>query len=201
MKETFKLISTNPWKQISKDADKLTRLAYQYKTNKVPPLGHSYTGIYHNMFLGKTNDVRKVLQIGLGKTEENSLYMWRDFFPKAKIYGISSDKKYVFKANRIQTYLGERTDTKGLRNIIDNIGSDIDMVIDEGAHNPKEIVASIQTLMPILKRDVIYVIENIDRPQTAAITAGLTNYNYYISRYHKMISRFDRLIVVTNKIG
>jgi len=198
---SFNLFNLNPFSEVQKGINKLTKLALKYKTNKTPQLGHSYIDFYYDMFSDKTGDVKKVLQIGLGDKEKNSLYFWQDFFPEAKVYGIGNNEKYVFKRNRIQTFLCGRTNSSGLKNLIDKIGSDIDLVIDEGIRSPNDITSSFQTIMPLLKKDAIYVIENTDGQQATAITDNLKNYNYNVIRHHKMISRYDRLIVVKNKIA
>ena len=196
-KKSFNLLGS--WNAVKQDINKLTKLALRYKTNKTPQSGKSYTDFYYNMFADNAGGVKKVLQIGLGNQEKNSLYMWKDFFPKAKVYGISDEKKYVFSGNRIKTFLSGRTDATGLKNIIDKIGSDIDLVVDEGTRTTKEILASFQAVMPLLKKDITYIIENTDRYQAAEIADNLKNYNVNILRHHRMISRYDRLITVTNK--
>lgn len=198
-KQSFNLFSS--WNSLKQSVNKLTKLALRYKTNKTPQSGKSYTDFYYNMFADNAGGFKKVLQIGLGKIEENSLYMWRDFFPKAKVYGISDEKKYVFSGNRIKTFLSGRTDATGLKNIIDKTGNDINLVVDEGTRTTKEILASFQAVMPLLKKDVTYIIENTDRYQAAEIADNLKNYNVNVMRHHRMISRFDRLIAVTNKIA
>lgn len=193
------IFNINPLSEIQKGIVKLNKLAYKHGTNKTPYFGHSYPNFYHYLFSGKTDNVNKVLQIGLGKVEENSLYFWKDFFPKAKIYGVGNDKKYVYKSGRIQTFLGERWDAKELHKILHKTGRDIDVVVDEGERSPQDILSSFQTLMPMFKKTTSYIIENTDSASANLITNSLKNYNVNVMRRHHMLSRSDRLIVITNK--
>lgn len=195
------IFNFDPISEVQKGINSLTRIAQKHKTNKTPLLGHSYVPFYYQIFADKNNKIEKVLQIGLGDTEKNSLFFWQDFFPIAKIFGIGNDKKYVYKRGRIQTFLSERTNSSALKSIIKETGSDIDVVVDEGNRTPKEIVSSFQTVMPLLKKDVTYIIENVNRNQANEITANLSNYNYHEMRHHKMISSYDRLIIITNKVA
>lgn len=188
-----------PISEVQKGVNNLTKIALRHGAEKTPRSGRSYTAFYYDLFADKNDKIKKVLQIGLGHKEQNSLYFWRDYFPTAKVYGIGNDKKYVFKSGRIQTFLGERTDSKGLKNIINEIGGDIDVVVDEGTRKPEEIVSSFQTIMPMLKKNAVYIVEGTDSPEAAKITASLSNYDFNVIRRSRMLSRRDRLIAITNK--
>ena len=191
----------NPISEVQKGINNLTKLALRSKTNKTSQSGHSYIPFYYDLFADKNNKISKVLQIGLGNVEKNSLYFWQDYFPIANIYGIGDDKKYVFKRGRIQTFQGARNNSSELKSIVKNIGSDIDIVIDEGTRPSKDIISAFQTVMPMLKKTAMYIIENTNRPQADEITASLgKNYDYSLMRHHKMISRYDRLIVIKNQV-
>ncbi len=186
----------------------LCKLAFKYGTDKCPQIAHSYTPFYHLMFKDKRKSIRKLLEIGVACKENTSwpdyvdgasLYMWQDYFPKAKIYGIDIIKKCVFKKDRIQTFLCDQADPIGLRKLIEKIGSDIDIVIDDGSHIPRDIIISCLTLMPLIKKDVTYIIEDTNRYHAATVLEFLENYDYKVMRRRKMRTPDDRLIVVRNK--
>ena len=174
--------------------NKLEELAFKYGSHKCPEIGHSYTDFYDHLFAKRRDSIHKLLEIGAGA----SLYMWRDFFPKAKIYGIDIKKKLVFKKGRIQTFLCNQADPVKLTKLIKKIGSDIDIVIDDGSHEPQDIITSCQTLMPLLKKGVIYIIEGTDRVSAGTVMDNLKNYNRRQWRRSRMRSYSDRLIMVTN---
>lgn len=190
----------------------LSQLAYKYGSDKCPQISHFYTDFYYKTFEGKRNSIRKLLEIGVGYKEvmkgspphyKNgaSLFMWRDFFPKAKMYGIDINKDIIFKDGRIQTFYCDQSDPVQLTRLIDKIGSDLDIVIDDGSHNPKDIVISCLTFMPLLKKDVIYIIEDTNIDNATTVMGALKNYICHPVRRSKMRFRDDRLIVVTNKNG
>lgn len=190
--------------------NKLEKLAFKYGTDKCPQIAHSFTDFYYYMFAKKRNSIRKLLEIGVGSKEDSSfpnyvngasLYMWQDFFPKAKIYGIDIKKNLVFKKDRIQTFLCDQASPSKLKKLIKKIGSDIDIVIDDGSHDPEDKIASCKTLMPLLKKDVTYIIEDTNRPQAAMVLENLKNYSCHVMRRSRMRSSDDRLIVVTNNNG
>ncbi|OGM31455.1 hypothetical protein A2803_05295 [Candidatus Woesebacteria bacterium RIFCSPHIGHO2_01_FULL_44_21] len=184
---------------IPKKVNRLAELAYKYGSDKSPALGYSYTDFYYQMFADKRNSINKLLVIGSGDKVKNNLYMWQDFLPKAKVYGIVNSKNLVLKKNNIQTFLGDRSNPIKLANIIKRIGTNIDIVIDEGSKETRNIISSCRTIMPFLKKEAIYIIENTDRQQANTAIASLNNYNCHVIRHSRMISSYDRLISITNK--
>ena len=122
--------------------------------------------------------------------------MWQDFFPRAKIYGTDILPYLVFKDNRIETFLCDQYNEKDLKDLIKKIGSDIDIVIDDGSHKPKHQIFTCRTLMPLLKKDVIYIIEDVGRP---GIVYELQDYDWHIVRKSQIKNFNDRLVVIKNK--
>ena len=90
-----------------------------------------------------------------------SLYMWREFFPNAQIYGADINPKTIFQDERIKTFLCDGTKKDGLERLIENTGSDIDLFIDDGNHYAHNQAFLCKNLMPLFKKDVIYVIEDL----------------------------------------
>jgi len=184
----------------------LCEIAYKYGTDKCPEIRHPYTPFYYELLKDKRQTVKKVLEIGIGYQEVMpeaptyrtgaSLFMWRDFFPNATIHGIDINPKTMFVSSRIQTFVCDQTKADSLRTLIMVIGSDIDLVIDDGCHGHAEQVFTCQTLMPLLKKDVIYVIEDVNRPEY--LVNGLSGYETYIPRMKRRYHE-DRLLVVKNK--
>ena len=145
----------------------LEAIAYYYGSDKCPQIGHFYTEYYYGLLKDKRESIKKLLEIGVGAVENMnchckhykdaaSLYTWQDFLPRAQIYGIDILPSLVFKDNRIETFLCDQYNKEDLENLISKIGSDIDIVIDDGSHKPKHQVFTCRTLMPLLKKDVIY---------------------------------------------
>ena len=123
---------------------------------------HNYHLIYGSLFK-KRNKIKKVLEIGLGTDNEKlisnmgrrgkpgaSVKAFRDFFPKAKIYGADIDKEILFKDKRINTFYVDQTNLMSLKNLYKKIGSNFDLIIDDGLHasyaNINVIISSLKFL-------------------------------------------------------
>lgn len=138
----------------------LCELGKKYGTDKNLD-SHQYTPHYHNLFRDKTN-VRVVLEIGIG--EGGSLKMWRDYFPMATIYGIDNAKEKIKDyGERIIALEADQHDKGSLLDAIQKIESTIDIVIDDGDHTKEGQMCSLQTIYPLLSRDGIYIIEDIQK--------------------------------------
>lgn len=194
----------------------LCKLAYKYGTDKCPQVKHSFTPFYYQLLNDKRQFIKKVLEMGIGNTRKNthkpevvyeegiipylkrgaSLYMWRDFFPYAQIFGADIYPEVLFKDDRIQTFLCDEKNKENIVKLIKKTGSDIDLFVDDGNHNKRRQVFLCKTAMPLLKKDVIYIIEDVRFPEE--IANALPEYDCQISQFPpKLID--DRFIVVRNK--
>lgn len=194
----------------------LCKLAFKYGTDKCPKIRHSYTPFYYELFRDRRRRVKKLLEIGIGfKRKEKgkqyelyqvgaSLMMWRDFFPNAEIYGIDIHPDTFIKGERLHTYYCDQSNKEQLEALIREIGSDIDIVIDDGSHIHQHQVISARVLMPLLQKDVAYLIEDVQYPDT--VTHRLRGYNcmmiqFPFSTYRNRKNNIhnDRIIFVKNK--
>jgi len=199
----------------------LCELAFKYGTDKCPQLKHSYTPYYYELLKDKRESIKKVLEFGIGyyKTMEHvaviydrglkryyqkgaSLKMWRDFFPNAQIYGADIKKETLFKDKRIKTYLCDERNKEEVEHLIKEIGSDIDLFIDDASHFWKNQAFLANTLMPILKKDVIYIIEDVGFP--LHIMDALPDYKCSCPRlpykkYKRNRMPKDRLMLIKRK--
>ena len=177
--------------------DDLTKLAIKYGTDRHPGSKHSYTPYYYDLFQNKRDSVKKVLEIGAGPGR--GLRMWRDFFPNAMIYGADNDQNWIFKETRIEVINCDQSSKKDLMKLTKITGTDFDIVIDDASHKPEDQVLTCLTLMPLLKKDVIYIIEDVADP---TITEKLDRYDLEIPSLIPKKTRYDdRLIVVRHKRG
>ena len=194
----------------------LCKLALKYGTDKCPQLKHSYTPFYYQLFKHRRQKIKKVLEMGIGylpgmpeKTvifdprlkrqyhRGASLYMWRDFFPNAQIFGADNHPETLFEDDRIKTFLCDETKKENLTQLIKNTGFDIDLFVDDGNHNSRRQVFLAKNLMPRLQKNVIYIIEDVYYPER--IISALPEYDCQVSKFPPKF-REDRLIVVRHKI-
>jgi len=135
----------------------LEKLGIKYGTDKATK--HHYLDVYYDLFKDRRNEVEKVLEIGVG--EGAGLRMFRDFFPNAMICGADNDLMRIFTAERIEVIKCDQSDETDLVNLSANVGIDIDLVIDDGSHKPEDQLFTCLTLMPLLNKNVTYVIEDV----------------------------------------
>ena len=148
-------------------ADRLTKLAEKYGTDKCPPY-ESYTPYYDKLFKGLR--IKSLLEIGIGypETMEHipgykigaSLRMWRDYFPEAMIWGADIRPDTMFTEDRIKTILCDQSKKKSLLKMIKAIGKQ-DVIIDDGSHITEHQILSAKTLLPYTK---LYIIEDVKEP-------------------------------------
>ena len=192
--------------EIYKNATELCELALTYGSDKCPQIKHHYTPVYFDLFGKRRKTVKKVLEIGVGDLAHmpdspnykvgGNLYMWRDFFPNAQIYGADILPELVFEVGRIKTLKCDQSKKEDLEKLIEQTGRDIDLFIDDASRRPEGQVFTCLTLMPLLKKEVTYVIEDVI---DLGIMEKLNRYDCQYTRFRNKSSWDDRLIVVRNK--
>ena len=137
--------------------DDLSKLGLKYGTDKIGK--HNYLPVYYDLFKDRRNEVKKVLEIGVG--EGKGVRMFRDFFPNAMIFGLEIDKSRLFIEDRIEVTLCDQSNKEDLLYGFGCIGGNIDLVIDDGSHRTSDQFFSAVVLVPLLKEGSIYVIEDV----------------------------------------
>lgn len=154
----------------------LKELVDKYGTDKTLS---GYTPTYSDLFKPIKNNVKNVLEIGLGTLDYSipssfagnithhshykqggSLRVWRDYFPNANIYGIDIAEDCMFEEERIKTYL---FDSSNFSSCIHHLPIDItyDIIIDDGNHDPAYQVKTLRNLLPYLNENGYYIIEDL----------------------------------------
>lgn len=129
-------------------------------------IDHTYCEYYQKHFAEFRMDSFNLLEIGVGGDESsihggNSLRMWKAYFPKAKIVGIDIHDKSGQEEKRISIFQGDQADQSFLKNVADRSRS-FRIIIDDGSHRGKDILASFQALFPYLEEGGIYVVEDLE---------------------------------------
>lgn len=128
---------------------------------------HNYTPVYYALFCMFKDDVRTVLEIGINAG--SSLRMWKDFFPKATIYGIDCNPGTLFQEDRIITFCADQNSPPSLRAVMnatamlynDETHPGYDLIIDDGSHEYEHQVTSMLALLPYLTERGVYIIEDM----------------------------------------
>jgi hypothetical protein len=147
------------------DLDALARLHGTDKSSH----HHGYARLYQRHFAARRATARRLLEIGVGginswrgyDTSEGgqSLRMWSDYFPNAEIVGVDIHPKAVAGA-RIRFEQGDQSDPVFLRALIEKYRP-FDIVIDDGSHVGRHIIASFTALWDAVSPGGVYVIEDL----------------------------------------
>jgi hypothetical protein len=181
------------------NTDPLSELANKYGSDKCPKIKHSYTPIYYQLFKDKRQSTKKVLEIGIG-LQGASLKMWRDFFPNAGIYGADILPQAMFEDVRIKSFICDQTNKDQLESLTKVIGTDIDLVIDDGSHITDDQITTCTTLMPLLNKNVIYIIEDVT--EVDKIISHLSELGYKCtSPITRGKFRDDNIVIVKHNVA
>lgn len=141
----------------------LNSLAVRHGSDKWGP--HNYTPHYEDHFAPVRDRKLTVLEIGVGGFHDPfaggaSLRMWRDYFPRAMVYGLDVVDKSKLDGGRIRTIRCDQSDVDDLRRAMGEVGRP-DIVIDDGSHISRHVCTTFRTLFPYLRPGGKYVIEDV----------------------------------------
>ena len=80
----------------------------------------------------------------------------------ANIYAIDIfEAGMIYDEERIKTFVADQSNSGDLKRVMDNIGPNIDIIIDDGSHRAEHQQFSFEFLEKYLQSGSIYVIEDI----------------------------------------
>lgn len=107
---------------------------------------------------------KEVLILEIGVSLGGSIHMWREYFgDKAIIVGIDiepSCKRFEDPDNRVFVEIGDQSDTAFLDMVLERYGRP-DVVIDDGSHVMRHLVASFGHLYPKMAETGTYLAEDL----------------------------------------
>jgi len=147
----------------------LSQLGFEHGTDKTVR-AHHYTGAYNGLMEVFRQEELEVVEIGVYGGA--SLRMWRDYFPKAQVWGVDNGRDARIEEikaatgqkaggvplpeeERIRLVFGDGTSEETLA----QLPEEIDMVVDDGSHVPNDYIRTLELLFPRTKR--LYVIEDV----------------------------------------
>jgi len=170
--------------------NELELLGLKYHTDKIGK--HNYLPYYYKLFKDSQYWVKKVVEVGVA--EGAGIRMFRDFFPNAMVYGAEIDKNRIFSEDRIKVIKCDQSKTDDLVNFLSITGFDIDIFVDDGSHDPKHQVHTCLTVLPLLKKESIYIIEDVSDP---GITEYFEDFDYKLVRVGERYD--DQLLILRQK--
>ncbi len=175
---------------IKNDYNHLSKICQKYIANKgynISQLKNSnfkleffqnYSDYYFEIFHQNRDNIRNVLELGIGSVDKDNQYnmnmlgkkykpgaslrVWRDYFKKAKIHGADIDKKTLFKEKRIATTYVDQSDTKSISKMFKKFKvKRFDIIIDDGCHRFDETIIFFNCAIKRLSNNGLYIIEDI----------------------------------------
>ena len=194
----------------------IDKLCAMYGTDKgflefegIKPYGyrpHTYSTIYHNLFDHCKNHVNLVFECGIGTNDINlpsnmtanskpgaSLKVWKNYFPKAQIYGADIDDKILFQEERIATFQVDQLNKLSIERMWTRINKvDFDLIIDDGLHTCEAGLNLFLNSFKKLKKRGVYIIEDVHYSYLLDLKSKLSEYkpeviilqNKYFNRYN-----------------
>jgi hypothetical protein len=174
---------------------------------------HGYTIIYEQILNKKRNKTEIVLEIGIGTNDPEllssmgsngnpgaSLRAWRDYNPKATVYGLDIDKNILFSEQSIRTEFVDQLRLNTFAPIKKQINKPIDLVVIDGLHTPRADFNSLVELLPKLNNNGDFFIEDVGDLAMKLFWPpifALLRKKYRVTRY---IRNEGNLIHITGKV-
>ena len=193
------------------ESTRLSELFNQYGSDKSSH--HDYHLMYAEIVGAKRNDLRKIVEIGIGSidllTPQNmgseghpgaSLRAFRDWAPNATVVGADIDPKTLFSEVRIQTCIVNQLERKTFTELKNIICDGADLVVIDGLHTPRADMNSLLELLPHLVSDGCLVIEDIS-PRAARLlwpVAKIVLRRKYSVALRQMKNGFVFIVLSTN---
>jgi hypothetical protein len=174
---------------------------------------HTYASYYHSIFNLSRENIKYVFECGLGTNNPNlksnmtesgipgaSLRVWKDYFFNAQIYGGDIDKDILFEEERIKTFYVDQLNTNSIKSMWDTINVEyFDIIIDDGLHEPEANYNFFINSFHKLKKNGVYVIEDVRYQCLDYLQKKLINYDIDIVvgfTKHKKSFESNNLIVI-----
>jgi hypothetical protein len=149
---------------------------------------HNYTRVYDFLFSSIRGQPLHIFELGLGTTSLEfpssmgpngkpcaSLYGWRDYFPRAEIYGADIDRDILIQEPRIHTFYVNQCEEKDIQHLWTQISPPLDILILDGLHEVEANVTFLKYSLHKMKKDGLCIIEDAKRSDVNQLTLLLTN--------------------------
>ena len=151
---------------------------------------HSYIENYYK-YRFKDLRLKKLNFLEIGVSTGLSLEMWSEYFPNSNIFGVDIEKiDYTPSNEKIKVIIGDATDSITFKTL-----EDIDIIIDDGSHIFTDQIFSYAILFSKLKKNGIYIFEDVRNIETVAPYFKKLNNNVKIFDYRKLKNRSDDVLI------
>ena len=114
----------------------------------------------------------ELVLVEIGVLGGASLRMWREYFPRAQIFGIDVDPEAEAHADdRITVLIGSQSDTGFLNTVLERTGRP-DIVLDDGSHHARDQITTLLHLWRYVKPGGFYLVEDLHTSYMRAYNMG-----------------------------
>ena len=119
-----------------------------------------YFDIYDRHFTKFRGREVHILEVGI--FSGGSLDMWRSYFgDKVHIYGVDIEPACrAYEAPGTRVFIGDQSDERFWREFVKEVPH-LDIVIDDGGHEPSQQIPTLEVLLPHLRPGGVYLCEDI----------------------------------------
>jgi glycosyltransferase involved in cell wall biosynthesis len=154
----------------------LCEIAMEFNSDKCPYSKettsghrHPYTPAYEDLFSHLRNENINVLEIGIEKND--SINIWRKYFPSANIYGFEFNEEYLENARNqnLANVFYEKidvTNSSSIKQTFQKVGIKYDIIIDDSTHVFEDQIKVIHNSLEYLNENGILVVEDIFRDRS-----------------------------------
>ena len=105
---------------------------------------------------------KEVHVVEIGVYSGGSIGMWQSYFGEgARIYGVDiSPECRAYEGDGVQIFIGDQADKSFWNEFLDRVPR-IDVVIDDGGHQPFQQIATLEALLPAMKPGGVYICEDV----------------------------------------
>lgn len=140
--------------------ESLSEIFARHNTDKGPSM-HNYTRQYDPLLRPWRNEPVRILEIGVQRG--GSLRAMREAFANAQtVVGIDINPTCKSQANAkkdVHVEIGNATDSCFLQDVVNKHGP-FDIILDDGSHKNNDIITTFELLLPHLKNEGIYIVED-----------------------------------------
>lgn len=135
---------------------------------------HTYSDLIESLFGHCKGHVEKVFECGIGTSNPGfpnwmgpsgnpgaSLRVWRDYFPRAEIFGADIDDDVLFSEDRIRTTWVDQVSPESIAQMWKIFDGPFDLIVDDGLHQFKAGACLFENSFHRLKPGGLYIIEDI----------------------------------------
>lgn len=133
---------------------------------------HRYNVIYEKLLEPLKNEEFNMLEVGVNNG--GSVLAWREWFPRAYIYGVDIKLPTRNMGERIILHQADSTHDANANTLL-AAGLRFKVIIDDGDHHPYAQLRTMLNYLPLLADGGLYVIEDVNPPQEEAMRSMLRN--------------------------